>query len=167
MIQSIHQGQPTAAIPPEILAKLMSLRPVLELQGIIQRMERRTGETSYRLRYREHDAERGFTIQRSVELGDANVAYQVQALLDRWRVGRDKREKTAAAVETLEHAQEWALRGVVRKMRARLDRAGLGTEVRETVSQALQEALHEGRYVLLNDVSWRRMTGKPGHARSN
>jgi hypothetical protein len=70
-------------IPQALMHTLTELRPILETQGVIQ-----LHRSGYRLRYRQHDADSGYTVHRSVKLGDDNVAMAVTALLDEWRGAR-------------------------------------------------------------------------------
>lgn len=73
-------------IPAALMERLELLRPVLELQGVVQ--QRPSG---YRLRFRiESD---GYVQHRSIELVDIGTATAVLSLIAKWRCDRAARQQ--------------------------------------------------------------------------
>jgi hypothetical protein len=71
-------------LPGLIREKLLTLRPLLETQGVIQLKGK-----DYRLRYREFDGVCGYVRHKSLILGDERIAAAAKDLIKTWRAERD------------------------------------------------------------------------------
>jgi len=81
----------TTTIAPALLEKLTELRPLLEVGGCVQ-----AHHNGYRVRYRQFDAGQGFIVHRSLALGpNKDVAAAVEALIESWRLDRDRAAENA------------------------------------------------------------------------
>ena len=67
-------------IPLPLRERLVTLKPTLERQGVIQRHRE-----VYRVRYRFFDLDLGCIVHRSLTVGDEPTAAAVKTLLEQWR----------------------------------------------------------------------------------
>lgn len=144
-------------IPAALWARLVELKAVLIEQGIVQ-LRATADHYGYRLRYRMFDAERGYTVHRSLALGiDERVAYDVQQLLEEWRAP----VKAARAAATAEAELRRERRRTIRAAQAL---AGGGKCRRDRISAEIRKALTgppvKALAYLLGDAAAHK--GKPG-----
>lgn len=105
MQNGLQMRNDSPRIPPPLLEKLNDLRPLLEVQGVVQRREK-----GWRLRYRNHESAGGGRFHKSINLGsDSGTAMAVASLLEEWRFRREK--------GVLEQAQHSRIRTQISKLK--------------------------------------------------
>lgn len=153
-------NDPNPVLPPELLARLVDLRPVLEVQGIVQLHGGRDRREAFRLRFRIEDPERGCRVHRSLPLGDDATAHAVQRLLEGWRQEKARRDQNKELADRIAAAHDRAQRGLVRRVTDILHRAGVSPEVQYEARQAVLEALQNGRMVVLHATAACKFVGE-------
>ena len=144
-------------IPDRILRKLYELRPVLELQGVVQQRE-----VGFRIRYRT-ESEHGYRMHRSLALGrDAAFVEAVRRLISGWR--EEHAAKVAAQEETTA-AAEREIQARRNQQRLLMSLEGGGHERNRQLRQFFtrletdpREAL---RFALTGELPARRKVGRP------
>jgi len=78
--------EPSTPIPATLMAKLKELRPVLRERGHVQIHDGTRQRRSYRIRYQLFNADAGYAVYKSLELGDdLGLARAVSELIALWR----------------------------------------------------------------------------------
>lgn len=166
-VETVHtmpDAGATAGIPGLLMGTLTALRPILVRQGAVQLHDGDDRRPSYRVRYRQEDADLGYAVQRSLPLGDdPNVADAVTQLLASWRedakaVGRETAE--VGRKERLEHKRDRALIGLI------VAGDGGGERRRRRAARMYDQAAKDGpfglfRFITLQDFRRVRRPGRP------
>jgi len=99
-----------ANIPTPLHEKIIQLRPVLERQGTLQRREERARKPTFRIRYRDHDFDKGSGgFHKAINLGaDEDVAEAVWSMVETWRAERQIDPKNKMENELTGYSQKWA-----------------------------------------------------------
>lgn len=128
-----------SAISPDMMAKLMALKPVLERNGIVQRHAGPGRRPGFRLRYRVFDPELNRVVHKSVTVRPAELeAAAIAGLLAGWQAEyRQKTEKERAATA----AQMAAAKDRKRLRRAVLRAAGGTWRHKQHVAKEFDEAM--------------------------
>ena len=124
-VQIPAEANPHSAIPEQLMSILVELRPLLQVQGIVQRKG-----GVYRLRYRQIGPE-GYRQHKSLPLGtDERIIAEVRALIQTWRrslmAQHDAEiaaEAAAEAVNRLKENEAKALRSLAQALAGGLAQA--------------------------------------------
>lgn len=133
-------------IPEPLLAHLNELKPVLVKQGCVQLKTGRDRQPSFRLRFRQMDAEGSAERHRSVSLPDQAVADAVAVLLNTWRAEEEAERKKAEEAKRQVKEEHKLYRDVIGKIVAA---HGGGRRMRTRALNAFKEAEKSGAWAMI------------------
>lgn len=102
-----EDGAKSSDIPGDLMATLIALKPVLEVNGVVQCRSSPGRQPHFRLRYRAFDSDRGYVIHRSLSLRSATfLASAVENLIQTWKFEYQQRQDLERQAEAHRLAQD-------------------------------------------------------------
>jgi hypothetical protein len=154
-------------IPADILVKVERLRPILKVQGVVLRRDDGGPNPRYRLRYRQHDEERGYTVHKALTLGtDPAVAKAVAEVLQCWRSEPNPLQLDLLREEQARRTELHRQRQRRNAVRAAVAAHGRGERVLRRAMRMLRNAAADGPsevwcFAQSGDFLRRKRTGRP------
>jgi len=162
----VISGSAAHCIPAALRAQLDALRPMLELQGVVQLHRTLDRQAAYRLRYRQAGPA-GAVLHRSLPLGrDVTVAGAVHNLISVWRAERQAKE-----TECELQADRVKLDAKKTELACRIAQCVAGggrrrrRQIREWVNTTMESPTDMMSFSLTGALPEPRTTGRPRKAR--